>query len=137
MVATIQLIAASPIAEKCRVNLPRKATIPSRAARCPAGIEVALRSASATHFRESGHRNRSEVMVRIRRFAIALFAASTVAIGSLAVPAQASAMPMSCEVRYALSDAYYATAQVFYALGDYTTAFFWVGKSYGIVEGCH
>ena len=45
-------------------------------------------------------------------------------------------MPMSCATRYQLSRAYYATAQVFYAIGDYTTAFYWAGKSYGIIEGC-
>jgi hypothetical protein len=75
-------------------------------------------------------------MSRLRRLAIALLAASTVAVGSLAVPATASAMPMSCAVRYQLSRAYYATAQIFYALGDYATAHFWAGKAYGIVEGC-
>ena len=76
-------------------------------------------------------------MSRLRRFAIAFLAASTVTVGSLALPATASAMPMSCAVRYQLSRSYYATAQIFYALGDYNTAFYWVGKSYGIVEGCY
>ena len=75
-------------------------------------------------------------MSRLRRLAIAVLAASTIAVGSLAAPAPASAMPMSCEVRYALSQTYYATAQIFYALGDTHTAFLWVGKSYGILEGC-
>ena len=75
-------------------------------------------------------------MTRLRRFAIALLAAATVAVGSLAVPTAAPAMPMTCAARYQLSRAYYATAQIFYALGDYTTAFFWAGKAYGIVEGC-
>ena len=75
-------------------------------------------------------------MTRLRRLAIALLAASTVAGGSVAVPAVASAMPMSCAVRYQLSTSYYATAQVFYALGDYATAMYWVGRSYGIVDGC-
>ena len=75
-------------------------------------------------------------MSRLRRFAIALLAAVTVAVGSLAVPAPASAMPMSCAVRYQLSRSYYATAQIFNALGDYATAMYWVGKSYGILEGC-
>jgi hypothetical protein len=75
-------------------------------------------------------------MTRLRRLAMALLAASTVAVGSLAVPAAASAMPMSCAVRYQLSRSYYATAQVFHALGDYPTAMYWVGKSYGILEGC-
>ena len=75
-------------------------------------------------------------LTRLRRFAIAVFAAATVAAGGLALPAPASAMPMSCAVRYQLSRSYYATGQVFYALGDYGTAMYWVGKSYGILEGC-
>jgi hypothetical protein len=75
-------------------------------------------------------------MSKLRRLAIAVIAASTVAAGSLAVPAPASAMPMSCALRYQLSRSYYATAQIFYALGDYATAHFWAGKAYGIVEGC-
>ena len=41
MAKTIQLIAASPMARERRVILRRIAAIPSRAARCPAGIEVA------------------------------------------------------------------------------------------------
>ena len=75
-------------------------------------------------------------MSRFRRFAIALLAASTVAVGSLAVPAPASAMPMSCSVRYALADSYYALGQAFYALGDDALAYYWWGKAWGIVEGC-
>ena len=75
-------------------------------------------------------------MNRLRRLAIALLAASTVVVGSLAGPAAASAMPISCAAREQLSLSYYALGQVFYALGDYPNAFFWVGKSYGIVEGC-
>ena len=75
-------------------------------------------------------------MTRLRRLTIASLAAFTVAAGSLIAAPPASAMPMSCAVRYQLSRSYYATGQIFYALGDYTTAFYWVGKSYGIVEGC-
>ena len=75
-------------------------------------------------------------MSRIRRFAIALLAASTVAVGSLALPAPASAMPMSCSVRYQLSRTYYATGQILYALGDDAGAYYWWGKSYGVIEGC-
>jgi hypothetical protein len=78
----------------------------------------------------------SDIMNRLRRLAIALLAAATVAAGSLVGPTMASAMPMSCEVRYQLSTAYYATAQILYSLGDYTGAFFWAGKAYGIVAGC-
>jgi hypothetical protein len=75
-------------------------------------------------------------MSRLRRFTIAVLAASTIAVGSLALPATASAMPMSCAARYQLSRAYYATGQIFYALGDYGTAMYWVGKAYGVIEGC-
>lgn len=75
-------------------------------------------------------------MTRLRRLAIALLAASTVAAGSLTVPTAASAMPMSCAVRYQLSRSYYATGQIFYALGDDALAYYWWGKSYGILEGC-
>ena len=78
----------------------------------------------------------STQLARLRRFAIALLAASTVAVGSLALPAPASAMPMSCVVRYQLSLSYYATGQVFYALGNDADAYFWWGKSYAIIEGC-
>ena len=45
-------------------------------------------------------------------------------------------MPMSCTVRKQLALSYYATGQVFYALGDDANAYFWWGKAYGIVEGC-
>ena len=75
-------------------------------------------------------------MAGLKRIVIATLAAATVTVGALAAAPTAAAMPMSCDVRYKLSEAYYATAQVFYALGDYTSAFFWAGKSYGIIEGC-
>ena len=75
-------------------------------------------------------------MSRLKRLAIAVLAAFTVSVGSLTLPSSASAMPMTCEVRYALSQSYYATAQIFYALGDYYTAHFWAGKAYGIMQGC-
>lgn len=75
-------------------------------------------------------------MTRLRRLVIAVLAAFTIAAGSLAAPTAAAAMPMSCSVRIQLSTAYYATAQVLYALGDYTGAHFWAGKAYGIVAGC-
>lgn len=75
-------------------------------------------------------------MARFKRLAIAVLAALTVAVGSLAVPASASAMPMSCTVRIQLARTYYATGQVFYALGDDANAYYWWGKAYGIVEGC-
>ena len=81
-------------------------------------------------------RNWSDVMNKLRRSAIAVLAAATVTVGSLAVPAAASAMPMSCTVRKQLALSYYATGQVFYALGDDAMAYYWWGRSYGIVDGC-
>jgi hypothetical protein len=75
-------------------------------------------------------------MSRLRRLAIPVLAAFTVSVGSLTLPASASAMPMSCTVRRALAESYYATGQVFYALGDDANAYYWWGKAYGIVEGC-
>ena len=75
-------------------------------------------------------------MTRLRRFAIAVLAAATVTVGSLAVPPAASAMPMSCTVRKQLSRTYYATGQFFYAIGDDALAYYWWGMSHGIVEGC-
>jgi hypothetical protein len=75
-------------------------------------------------------------MSRLRRLAIAFLAAATVAVGSLAVPATASAMTMSCAVRYQLSRSYYATGQIYYALGDDAMAYYWWGRSYGILDGC-
>ena len=75
-------------------------------------------------------------MNKLRRSAIAVLAAATVTVGSLAVPAAASAMPMSCTVRKQLALSYYATGQVFYALGDDAMAYYWWGRSYGIVDGC-
>jgi hypothetical protein len=80
--------------------------------------------------------NWSDVMNKLRRSAIAVLAAATVTVSSLAIPATASAMPMSCTVRKQLALSYYATGQVFYALGDDANAYFWWGKAYGIVEGC-
>lgn len=65
-----------------------------------------------------------------------MLAAFTVTFGSLALPAPAAAMPMTCAVRTQLALAYYATGQVFYALGDDANAYYWWGKSYGVVEGC-
>ena len=75
-------------------------------------------------------------MTRLRRLAIAALAATTVTVGSIATVPTASAMPMSCTVRKQLALSYYATGQVFYALGDDANAYFWWGKAYGIVEGC-
>ena len=52
MVTTIQLIAASPITEECRVILRRNCRDSVANRQSFAGIEVALHGASATHFGE-------------------------------------------------------------------------------------
>jgi hypothetical protein len=89
-----------------------------------------------------GHRNRSEVMSmsRLRRFAIAFLAASAIAIGSLAVPATASAMPLnppkSCAARYQLSRVYQASADVFHSLGIEDWAEYWYREAWEIIQDC-
>jgi hypothetical protein len=75
-------------------------------------------------------------MSRLRRLAIALLAAATVAVGSLAVPPPASAMSISCAARYQLANSYYALGQAMWALGHEESAYYWWGRSWGIVEGC-
>jgi hypothetical protein len=62
---------------------------------------------------------------RLRRFAIALLAASTVAVGSLALPTSASALPMSCAQAFEVARIYFATSHVFEGLGDKKTAKSW------------
>ena len=65
-------------------------------------------------------------VARLRRFAIALLAASTVAVGSLAVPASASAMPMSCAQASQVARIYFATSNVYRALRQEGWAnYFW------------
>ena len=73
-------------------------------------------------------------MTRLRRFAIAVVAAATVAIGSLAAAPAASALPMSCTVSLALAESYLATGNVFYGLGAYQQANFWYGRAAGLVQ---
>ena len=75
-------------------------------------------------------------MARLKRFAIALLAAATVAVGSLAVPPTASAMTISCAARWQLSYSYYALGQGAWAVGNDALAYYWWGRSWGIVEGC-
>jgi hypothetical protein len=75
-------------------------------------------------------------MSKLRRLAIALLAASTVTVGSLALPATASAMSISCAARWQLSNSYWALGAAFYNLGDDAWAYYWWGKADSIVEGC-
>jgi hypothetical protein len=75
-------------------------------------------------------------MAGLRRLAIAVLAAATVAAGSLATTSSASAMPMSCTTRLALGATYIATGNVFYGVGSYQLASYWYGKAEGIMTGC-
>jgi hypothetical protein len=76
-------------------------------------------------------------MNRLRRFAIATLAAATVTTGSLVIVVPtASAQPMSCTVRYALAEAYIATGNVFFGLGDNQRASYWYGRAQGVLMGC-
>jgi hypothetical protein len=77
--------------------------------------------------------NRSDVMTKFRRFAIAALAAATVTVGSLATVPTASALPMSCNTARTLARAYITTGDVLYALGSYSAASAWYGKAEGIM----
>ena len=74
-------------------------------------------------------------MARLRRFAIAALAAATVTAGSLATTPAASALPMSCTTARAIARAYIATGDVFYAVGNYSTASYWYGRAQGVMDG--
>ena len=73
-------------------------------------------------------------VARLRRFAIALLAASTVAVGSLALPASASALPMSCAQAFEIARSYFSLAHVFEAYGHYDTAKFWRQQGLDLVD---
>ena len=75
-------------------------------------------------------------MPRLRRLATALLAASTVAIGGLAIPGTAAAMPMTCEVKLAIASTYIATANIFLGVGNAVAASYWAGRAQGIMDGC-
>ena len=75
-------------------------------------------------------------MPRFRSLAIALLAACTIAVGGLATPTTASAMPMTCEVRMAIASAYIATARIFLGVGNAVEAGYWAGRAAGIMDGC-
>ena len=73
-------------------------------------------------------------MTRLRRLAITVLAAATVAVGSLATATPASAA-MSCRTALAVHDIYMVTGQIFLSLGDPVTASHWFGKASGILQG--
>lgn len=75
-------------------------------------------------------------MLKLKLVAATGIATAALGVAGLVAAPEASAQPMSCSVAYQLSRSYYATAQILYAHGDYAGAFFWVGKSYGVLESC-
>jgi hypothetical protein len=68
--------------------------------------------------------------------AIAGLAAVTVAIGSHLTAPPASAMYMSCSVRYALAEGYLSLSYAAYYVGDYGRASYWAGRAEGVLLGC-
>ena len=72
-------------------------------------------------------------MTRLRRFAIAVFAAATVVVGSLATPSTASAM--DCSTARVLQGIYRMTGEAFFYMGMPTNATYWYGRAAGIVDG--
>jgi hypothetical protein len=70
-------------------------------------------------------------MSKLKMFAAAT--AATAAVGLTAAPV-ASAQPMTCSVALSLSQAYIATGDIFYALGNYSLASRYYGRAQGVVE---
>jgi hypothetical protein len=77
------------------------------------------------------------VMSRLKKHVIALLAAATIAADSLVVATPpASAMPISCTYRIALSWTYIGTGDAYFAVGNYTMALVWYQKAETILFGC-
>jgi len=72
-------------------------------------------------------------MMRLRRFAIAVFAAATVVVGSLTTPSTASAM--DCSSAQMLKSIYQMTGDALFYLGKFTNATYWYGRAAGIIDG--
>ena len=72
-------------------------------------------------------------MMRLRRFAIAVLAAATVVVGSLATPSTASAM--DCNSAQVLKSIYYMTGEAFFYMGMPTNATYGYGRAAGIIDG--
>ena len=72
-------------------------------------------------------------MTRLRRFAIAMLAAATVVVGSLATPSTASAM--DCRSARLVEDIYQMTAFAFFQLGMPISGAYWYGKAEAIITG--
>jgi hypothetical protein len=71
---------------------------------------------------------------RLRRFAIGLLAASTVAFGSFALPASASAMPISCTIRF---QAYMLVAKAYADVHAWVEEQLWLDKAQAVLDECY
>ena len=70
-------------------------------------------------------------MSKLKMLATATIA--TAAIGLAAAPV-ASAKPMSCSQAIMMSQHYISTGDIFYALGQYSTASAYYGRAQGVLE---
>ena len=80
--------------------------------------------------------NWSDIMTRLRRFAIAVLAAATVTVGSLGVVSTASAMPKDCYQSSLLARAYWSTGVAFASVGAWEQANYWWGRADQLMVGC-
>ena len=74
-------------------------------------------------------------MSGVRRFAIVTGAAATVAVGSLAAPQTASAVPISCEAASMISAMHLLTVKALVALGQNLSAHYFYGLAEGVRRG--
>jgi hypothetical protein len=76
-------------------------------------------------------------MTRLRKLAITMLAAVTVAIGSFTITPMASALPRTCEERQQIINMYWSFGWAYYSIGDYAHAYYWWGKAEGLaLAGC-
>jgi hypothetical protein len=76
-------------------------------------------------------------MTRLRKLAITMLAAITVATGSLTMVPKVSAQPRSCEETQQIVNMYWATGWAYYSIGAYAYAYYWWGKADGLAQaGC-
>lgn len=73
-------------------------------------------------------------MTRLKALATAALAATTIGIGGLVAAPSASAMPMSCSHAMKMYKFYMATGDVFFALGNMSTASAYYGRASGVLE---
>jgi hypothetical protein len=73
-------------------------------------------------------------MRRLKLITAGALAAVTIAVGGLAAPPPAAAMPKSTCL--ALAQLYITHSKVFGALGEYTLAAYWAGRADGMMDSC-